>query len=514
MRICLNLDASRLLRWNLWVAEVLAEMPGNEVSCAFVAGCHPIPSICRLLIEFERLVFGSRGNGATDPVEDALRSLPRHLSGKIDVVIDFSAGEKPPVGARVLTPLFNGMPGEIGIMAALAKDHDLVVELYDSARPLQPWTARPASADRESFSASLDGVLTCATALIAKAVRAGCCSTTEVVVTAPNPNVPSVVSLSVIARAACVAASKAAKLVDLLARGGRTWGIGWHLDEAAGLLDTGEAAFRVITGGMQSYLADPFPFRHEGQDFIFVEQYPYATNRGCIAVLRVDQNGGVSAPRIVLEESHHLSYPFVFESEGQIWMIPESGAARNVCLYRAVEFPYQWTREACLAEGFEAYDATPLFHRSELWFFACLRSRRSTSWDMLGLYRADGLTGSWVPHVNNPVVIDATFSRPAGAFVRQAGRILRPVQDCARVYGGGVTLCELDALDESTFKQTAVGRIRSEHFGCHTYNRRSGLEVIDLFGHVEGLQQVTALYEPQHPTPGRQGESRASLLPS
>jgi hypothetical protein len=37
-----------------------------------------------------------------------------------------------------------------------------------------------------------------------------------------------------------------------------------------------------------------------------------------------------------------------------------SGAARNVSLYRAVEFPHRWTREACLVEGIECYDATLL----------------------------------------------------------------------------------------------------------------------------------------------------------
>ncbi len=515
MRICLNLDPSRLLRWHLWVAEDLAGMPGNEVSCAFLGARRPLSPVCRLLIEFERLVFGSRGSGATDPMQDALRSLPQRADGEIDLVIDFSGEGKRPVGSRVLTPLFNGAPGEVGVMAAVAKDQDLLIELYDSARPLRPWTARPASADREVFSASLDSILACASALIAKAVREGGCSSSEPAAPAPAADTPSLVPLSVLARAARTAASKAARLLDALARGGRAWGIGWRLDESAGLLDRGEAAFRVLTGGVHSYLADPFPFRHKGQDFIFVEQYPYATNRGCIAVVTVDRSGAVGAPRIILEEPYHLSYPFVFEHAGQIWMIPEGGEAEKVCLYRAVEFPYRWTREACLAEGFEAYDATPLFHRDCLWFFVCLRSRKSTSWDMLGLYRADSLTGSWTAHARNPVVIDATLSRPAGAFIRQGGRLLRPVQDCARGYGGGVAFYRLDTLDDSRFEQTPVGRIRSGPFGCHTYNRWSGLEVIDLFGHLRGSQEVVTFYGPPHPTwRQRRGRPGEPLLPS
>ena len=45
--------------------------------------------------------------------------------------------------------------------------------MSDSARPLRSWIARPASTDRGVFLASLDGVLSCAAALIAKAVHEG-----------------------------------------------------------------------------------------------------------------------------------------------------------------------------------------------------------------------------------------------------------------------------------------------------------------------------------------------------
>jgi hypothetical protein len=513
MRICLNLDPSRLLRWHLWLAEALAEIPGSEVSCAFAAGRRPLPSSCRLLLELERVVYGFRGNGATDPMEAALRSLAPRPADEVDVVIDFSGEEPPPARRRVLTPLFNGMPGEIGVMAALANDQDLLVDLHDTARPSRPWTARPASADREVFAVSLDGALSCAVALILKALREETGSLAVSGNNSPKTAAPPFGALSALALATGTVASKATRLLDILARGGRTWAIGWRFDESASLLDRGEAAFRVFTGGTHSYLADPFPFRHEGQDFIFVEQYLYAQNRGCIAVVTADRNGVAGAPRIVLEEPHHLSYPFIFEQAGQIWMIPESGAARNVSLYRAVKFPYQWTREACLIEGIEGYDATPLSHNGGFWFFVCLRMWRTTSWDVLSLYRADSLTGSWTPHAADPVLIDATLSRPAGAFIRRGGRTLRPVQDCARGYGSAVTFCQLDALGESEFAQTPIGRIRSGPFGCHTYNRQSGLEVIDLFGHIRGLKEVTASYGPLAPeVPAAEAAGAAHLM--
>lgn len=497
MRICLNLDPSRLLRWHLWLAEALTEMSGNEICCS-LATCRPLPSIYRLLIELERLVYGLGGNSATDAIDAKLLSLPPCPVDQVDVVIDLSGRDPLPAGRRVLRPFFNGVPDEIGIMAALSNDQDLLVELHDTARPSQPWTARPASVDREVLAASLDSALACVVPLILNALREEADSAASGV-PGPGTAAPSLGALSALTWAAGAVTSKAARLVNDLARGGRVWGIGWRFDTTMSLLDKGEAAFRVLTGDSDGYLADPFPFRHQGQDFIFVEKYLYSKGRGCIAVVTANRNGITGAPRIVLEEPHHLSYPFVFERDGQVWMIPESGAARNVCLYRAVEFPYRWTREACLIEDIEGYDTTPLCHEGRLWFFVSPRLWRSSSWDILSIYSAETLTGHWTPHTVNPVLIDATLSRPAGAFIRRGQRTLRPVQDCARGYGNAVTFCQIDALSKSEFVQTPVGRIRSGAFGCHTYNRHASLEVIDLFGHLQGLPEARISYGPLAP---------------
>jgi hypothetical protein len=307
---------------------------------------------------------------------------------------------------------------------------------------------------------------------------------------------PLSISTAAVGRSACMVTWKAAKLLDNLVRGGAVWNVGWRLSGASSLMGEGKASFRILPGGAGNYLADPLPFRHRGRDYIFFEQFSFAANRGYISVAPVEPSGTIGEPRIVLQEPHHLSYPFVFERDGRVWMIPEAGESRSVDLYRAVDFPYRWEREARLIEGLEVYDATPLDREDGFWFFASLRSKKSTGWDMLGIYRAEHLTGPWKPHARNPVLIDATVSRPAGAFFREGGSTIRPVQNSGRFYGGGLTFCRLDALTETTFKQTPVGRICSGRYGCHTYNRNAGLEVIDLFGKLGSRQKVDVSYRP------------------
>jgi hypothetical protein len=178
-------------------------------------------------------------------------------------------------------------------------------------------------------------------------------------------------------------------------------------------------------------------------------------------------------------------------------MIPEAGQSHAVDIYRAEDFPYRWTHAARLDEGRDVYDTTPLELDGAMWFFTSLRTNKSSTWDILGIYRADGLTGPWTPHAQNPVVIDAGLSRPAGAFIREGARVLRPVQDCGRYYGGGLRVCRIDALTETAFAQTPVGRICAGPHGCHTYNRSGGIEVVDLFGNLGSRRQVPVSYWPE-----------------
>ena len=101
----------------------------------------------------------------------------------------------------------------------------------------------------------------------------------------------------------------------------------------------------------------------------------------------------------------------------------------------------------------------------------------------------------------NPVLLDATVSRPAGALFKRSGKTFRPAQDCSRIYGGAISVCRVDRLSESGFCQTVTGRIEADALGCHTYNRRSGLEVLDVFGAAHRSKTVTAYYKTNPPEP-------------
>jgi hypothetical protein len=484
MRVCLYLDRSRIFRWHFWLAEALAAMPGWEVSVTFSQHRQPLPKKCVRFLDLERFVYRTKGPNAIDPVSDtAIEAVTNgNKTGTFDAVVDFAGlGDLLPC-QRVLTPCFNHATGEIGAIAGLF-DTPLVIEVRDSARPV-PLTAHPAAAD-DILGQSLNTALSCTVRLIIKSL------TTSIPAGSPirySTTIPVTPALTV--RAVSVFSHKMARYLEILAKGGKNWSVGWRIDPTSTLLDAKTANFAVLPDDGKRYYADPFPFRHGGTDCIFVEELPFGTGRGHISVATIE-DGRIGTPRPVLEEPYHLSYPFVFEHGGEVWMIPETGEARGVYLYRAERYPDKWKREGCLVE-IDGYDSTLFQHNGRFWLFICERVWNSSSWDTLSLFYADSLTGPWLAHADNPVLFDATLSRPGGAMFTHNGSIIRPVQDCSHQYGSAIFFCRVDALGPNEFTQTPIGRMHSNRRGCHTYNNHAGLEVIDVFGRQRSLTEMTA----------------------
>ena len=185
----------------------------------------------------------------------------------------------------------------------------------------------------------------------------------------------------------------------------------------------------------------------------------------------------------MLERDHHLSYPFVFEHDGAIYLLPETGEAGRVELYRAVEFPGRWRLDRVLLEGLTAVDATLYIEQDGLlWLFANVITGPGDRGE-LWLHSAPSLDGPWRPHPQNPIVTDPGSARPAGRLFTRDGVLVRPAQDCSRRYGEAVVLCRVDVLTPDTYRETPIGRIEPDWMpgieGTHTSTFDSRYECLD-----------------------------------
>ena len=232
------------------------------------------------------------------------------------------------------------------------------------------------------------------------------------------------------------------------------------------------------------FWADPFPVQRNGRNYIFFEDLPGPRARGHISVIEVDRQGRASRPTVVLERDYHLSYPFLVEDGGELYMIPESYGNGTIEIYRCVEFPGKWRRERVLLDGLLAVDATVHHDGGRWWMFANIAADGAEVNDELHVFTSDRLLGDWKPLAKNPVKSDVRGSRPAGKLFTQGGRLYRPSQVCAPIYGAGIALQRVTRLDEN-YEEQEERRILpapgERVLGLHTINRSGDLSVTDAF---------------------------------
>ena len=203
-----------------------------------------------------------------------------------------------------------------------------------------------------------------------------------------------------------------------------------------------------VTDVKAESVADPFMLNSGGVWYMFFEVMNSLSHQGDIGCATSQDGRHWNYQRIVLDESFHLSYPYVFQSEGQFYMIPESNERGAVRLYRAKSFPYAWEFVANLTSSAYA-DCSVFFTDDTWWMFVC--SKPATR-DELRLFFADKLTGPWTEHPASPLIQgNATKTRPAGRVLLTEDTILRFSQDDQRTYGREVLAFFITEISRTNF---------------------------------------------------------------
>lgn len=192
------------------------------------------------------------------------------------------------------------------------------------------------------------------------------------------------------------------------------------------------------------FIADPFMIYHDNCWFLFFETLPENnTNKGVIGCAKSNDMLHWSYHGTVLTEDYHLSYPYIFKYEGEVYMLPETLGANAVTLYKAEHFPDQWHAVAELLPGQHA-DPSLFYYQDHWWLFTCPTPEKH---DSLKLYFADNLTGPWQAHPDNPIIKqNDRCARPAGRVIKWQNKLYRFAQDCQPRYGTQVRAFEIQLL--------------------------------------------------------------------
>lgn len=467
-----------------WMSRETLAIDGRDVpvQIEWVPTAEPRPAGLDALFELERVVLHKGKHSGANKLK-VFPERTRVRTETADVIVDFTgAARDPNCSARLyLRPLFNGIAGENAALAAILAGDLPVIDIVNEIDGSVLDRGHPSGEIAAGLSGALETVMARTLTMVAAILSGRPRIVPQLARPAGNglPRGP----VGYVARGLAVSI---AKEIYRLCCYAPHWHIGWRVNDGAGVWQTGDLSgpsWNVLGDPGNHFYADPFPITWQGRTFVFFEDLDHRVGKGIISAIEFNDAGPVGEVMPVLEEPWHLSYPFLIENDGELWMIPESSIRGDVALYKCVRFPDKWERYATLLSGLELADVTITRHNGLHYLFGAWRDGAAGYSDSLAIYYADRLLGPWLAHASNPVLIDRASTRPAGNFVTLDDKLWRPVQDCTNGYGAALALAEVVELSPTAFKQVVRHSLKPGPAWpgrkLHTLNRCGRLEVID-----------------------------------
>lgn len=273
------------------------------------------------------------------------------------------------------------------------------------------------------------------------------------------------------------------KLFNILRRKNYRWGIAYQFVEnwQSSVLWRSN----IIPNPPYRFLADPFVLRSGDLDVCFVEDYDFRTKRGKISVFKIERNKYEELGSAI-DEPFHLSYPFIFTVDNELYMCPETGQIREIRLYKCVEFPLRWSFHKTLIKDVSAVDTNIFFFKDRWWLLTTIDSSEigDVCSELHVFYSGAFDSDAWTPHANNPVIFDSERAR-SGGFFRDGEKLLRVFQRQGfDVYGESMGIAEIKELGVETYREQIVSRMEPRFvpkiIGTHTFSYHNGLLAIDF----------------------------------
>lgn len=249
---------------------------------------------------------------------------------------------------------------------------------------------------------------------------------------------------------------------------------------------TSFSRFKKLSSPKDTFWADPFVIKKEEKWYVFFEEYLNSNKRGHLSVITIDKQN-ISEPIKILERDYHLSFPSIFEFEEELYLI--HGTNHNlksyVELFKCENFPLEWVHHSTLIHDISLVDTIMFYFNKKWWLFGCKGEKdgSSKSEELMLFYSDNPLSTEWNSHPMNPIIKDITKARPAGQIFIKDNKIIRPAQNCFKVYGNGISFNEITKINENEYEEKQIEVFSTDWnndlIGLHTFNFHKGCTVID-----------------------------------
>ena len=187
------------------------------------------------------------------------------------------------------------------------------------------------------------------------------------------------------------------------------------------------------------------------------EDYDNAARLGRISVLKLNANGIADEVKTYFPVACHLSFPFLFMQDDQVFAMPESCAAKRLEIFRWHEQDGIWVSHTVIFTDKAVADAA--LYRKDGLFWISYTDVTHDPHDNLHLIYAENLIGPWTLHPANPVRRGHAVSRNGGGVFAVNGKLYRPAQDCSEIYGGALRIMEITDWTVTNYQEKEVAHI-------------------------------------------------------
>lgn len=205
------------------------------------------------------------------------------------------------------------------------------------------------------------------------------------------------------------------------------------------------------------FQADSFLFVKGEELFLFYELQHW-DNPGYIVMTKTSDLKTWTKPVIVLQEPFHLSFPYVFEDNGSIYMVPESQESDSIRLYQANDSLTSFTFVRTLLkkereEGLHYNLNDSHIYKQEGKYYLFTSYQEDWMYYQELYVTEDLLNGSFVRHPQSPICTSNEYGRNGGSLIQYGNKLLRVTQDCHQNYGDNISLMEVTQLDEQHYQE-------------------------------------------------------------
>lgn len=250
-----------------------------------------------------------------------------------------------------------------------------------------------------------------------------------------------------------------------------------------------------ILNNNKYWFADPFLFEYHGVCYLFFEAYDLIEQKGKIAYSILQDDYTATKPKIIIERGYHFSFPYIFQYNNEIYIMPETCGDNNLQLFKAISFPDIWKEERVLLKDVFVSDSIFFNHESKIWL-SCFEQYRMPPkgklffcWGKNKIHEVkDGSVSEGI------VVSEGDYGiRNAGESFQMNHQVIRVGQNSTgKQYGKGLVFFTIKSMspyqEEEIYAIDAMKMQSHLHFsghtkcidGTHTYNSSERYEVIDF----------------------------------